>query len=171
MNIYLIGFRGSGKTTLGKILAKELKKNFIDIDKLIEKKESKSIAEIFKEKGEEYFRKVETLILKEVASKDNQIISTGGGIVISEENRKIIQENGITIYLTADIETTYKRIKSDNNRPQLTDKDPLEEIKFLIEKRKPLYEKLANYTIDTSKLKIEECVKKIKEFILKEVKI
>ncbi len=170
MNIYLIGFRGSGKTTLGKILAKELKKDFVDIDKLIEKRESKSIAEIFKEKGEEYFRKVETTILKEVASNDNQIVSTGGGIVISEENRKIIQENGISIYLTADTETTYKRIKFDNNRPQLTDKDPIEEIKFLIEKRKPLYEKLANYTIDTSKFKIEECVKKIKEFILKEVK-
>ncbi len=171
MNIYLIGFRGSGKTTLGKILAKELNMNFIDIDKLIEEKENKKISEIFKEKGEEYFRKIEHLTLKEITKQDNQIISTGGGIVILEENRKIIKESGISIYLTTNIETTHKRIQFDNNRPQLTNKDLLEEIKFLIQNRKPYYEELANYTLDTSKYNIEESIKKIKEFIITEVKI
>ncbi|MCX7820243.1 MAG: shikimate kinase [Brevinematales bacterium] len=171
MNIYLIGFRGSGKTTLGKILAKELHREFVDIDRLIEEKEREKISQIFNKKGEEYFRKIESLILKEISVKDNQVVSTGGGIVISEENRKIIKETGITIYLTTDIETTHKRIQFDKNRPQLTDKSPLEEIKFLIEKRRPYYEELADYTIDTSKNNIEQCVKNIKEFLLTGVKL
>ncbi len=168
MNIYLVGYRGTGKTTIGKILAKKLNKTFVDTDELIENRKRKKIEQIFRENGEEYFRKIEHLILKEISSLKNQIVSTGGGIVIKEENRKIIKESGITIYLKADKETIYNRIKFDKNRPSLTDKDPLSEIEYLLEKRKPYYEEIADIEIDTSKTSINdsvnEIINRLKEF-------
>ena len=165
MNIYLIGYRGTGKTTLGRALSRKFRRKFVDLDLLIEEREGRKIEEIFAKDGEKYFRDIEHKVLSEIARQSDLIVSTGGGIVILPENREIIKSTGITIYLTADDKTIYKRIKNDKNRPPLTSKPPLEEVHHLLSIRKPFYEELADITIDTSVSNIEDCSKKIIEFI------
>ncbi|MGC8765227.1 MAG: shikimate kinase [Brevinematia bacterium] len=167
MNIYLTGYRGTGKTTLGKRLSKKLGMDFVDMDRMIEKKEKRSIEEIFFTSGEKYFREVEHRVLCELAERTNLIVSTGGGVVLLPENRKIIRSTGIVIYLTADEKTIYERIKDDKNRPPLTPKPLQEEIKSLLATREPLYEELADITLDTSLYNIKECIEKITEFLKK----
>lgn len=168
-NIVLVGFMATGKTSVACELAKELKTKFIEIDELIEKREGKTIDEIFKEKGEAYFREVEKKITEEVANKlyvPYATISTGGGIVTNEENIKNLKKNGILICLEAEPEVIFDRAKKETHRPLLKVKKPLERIKELLKKRKPLYSK-ANYTINTSNLTISEVVNKIKKIIQK----
>ncbi len=165
MNIYFIGYRGTGKTTLGRVLSKKLKKKFVDLDILIEQEENKSIEKIFFEDGEDYFRKLEHRMLFRIAGETGMVVSTGGGVVILPENRKIIKSTGITIYLTADEHTLCERIKDDKNRPSLTSKPIMEEIKYLLSLRRPFYEELADLTLDTSKSNIDDCISRIIEFI------
>lgn len=165
-NVYFIGFRGSGKTTLAKIISASLHKQFVDIDNLIEEREKLTIEQIFSKKGEEYFRNLETLVLKELSVKSDLIVSTGGGIVMREENRKIISQTGIAIYLTADEKTIYNRIKNDKNRPPLTSLPMEEEIRKLMALRRPFYEELASITLDTSRMGIEECKNIVLNFLM-----
>ncbi|MGC8555149.1 MAG: shikimate kinase [Candidatus Acidulodesulfobacterium sp.] len=151
--IILIGFMGAGKTEVGKILAKNKGFNFIDLDSLIEAQEGMSITEIFKQKGENYFRNIETEILKkidnnktdiykiagkygQIDSKENKnwVISTGGGMPAFNGNMKLLKNIGITIYLKADAKTIYERIKSETHRPVLgeigfTEADVAEKLK------------------------------------------
>ena len=115
MNIALVGMMGCGKTTIGKLIAKDLNFSFIDTDKLIVEKENRSINKIFEENGEEYFREIETSILIKTLNNDNQIISTGGGIIKKDENIKLLKEKSIVIYLKADDKTLYERVKNNNN--------------------------------------------------------
>ncbi|RMA96113.1 shikimate kinase [Hydrogenothermus marinus] len=139
MNIYLIGFMGSGKSTVGKILAEKLNMQFIDLDEEIERRENKTIPEIFKEKGEKYFRNLEKNILKEFAKKDRLVIATGGGVGADEGNLKIMKNSGRVIWLNVSLEEVFKRCEGDTNRPLLN--QPIENIKKLYENRKKLYSK------------------------------
>lgn len=151
MNIALIGMMGSGKTSIGKLLSDSLPVySFVDTDSLIVLKEGKSINEIFTENGESYFRNVETDILKSVFDKDNQIISTGGGIIKSDENLFLLKEKSVVIYLKASADTLYNRVKGNNERPLLNTDGVKEKIVNLLEERSCRYE-AAHYIIETDK--------------------
>lgn len=138
-NIALIGFMGSGKTTIGKILAKYLDMKFIDIDKMISAREKKSIPEIFEEKGEQYFRKLEREIVLEESLNNNIVIATGGGVIIDNENIKNLKETSFIVYLDCTIECIYERVKNSKNRPLLNVENMFETIQELHKKRELLY--------------------------------
>jgi shikimate kinase len=165
MNIILIGFMGSGKSAVGHRLAKKLKMDYLDTDELIEKTEKISINEIFAKKNEEHFRNLETEVIKTLQDYDNFVISTGGGMVLREENVKMLKEIGPLVLLWADPEVVYERVKKHTHRPLLNVPDPVADIKKILDKREPVYRKVADLVIDTSKMTLEEEVKKIEEFI------
>lgn len=150
MNISLIGMMGSGKTTIAKKLALLMPDfTLVDIDSLIVKSENCSINEIFEKQGESAFRKIESKLLNQVLNCDNQIISTGGGVIKSDENISVLKQNSITFYLKADEDTLFERVKNNKERPLLNDCDMQERIKLLLAERKSQYEK-AHITIDTT---------------------
>ena len=148
MNIALVGMMGCGKTTIGKLIAKELGFSFIDTDELIVEEENRSINKIFEENGEEYFREIETSILIKTLNNDNQIISTGGGIIKKDENIKLLKEKSIVIYLEADDKTLYNRVKNNKGRPLLNVDNIQEKITTLLKERENKY-KQAHNTIST----------------------
>jgi shikimate kinase len=147
-NIILTGFMGTGKTAVGKELSRLLNMKLIDVDTEIEKSEKMTINEIFIRFGEKRFREIETEIVKKVSQNKNIIISTGGGVVLKQENIDILKKNGVIVCLTASPETILNRTGNDNNRPLLQVENPLKRIKELINFRKPYYEK-ADIMIDT----------------------
>jgi len=158
---------GSGKTTIAMKLSHELKMDYVSIDNMIEKKEKATINEIFTKKGENYFRSVETEVLRQACAMDNAIIDAGGGVVIKDENWVIMKENGIVICLTADEDTIMARTKKYKHRPLLNVEDPKQKIRSLLAKRSPLYAK-ADHCIDTGKLTVKQVVDKIIEMVKKE---
>lgn len=149
MIISLIGMMGSGKSTIAKLLSDRLGFQMIDTDALIVKKENLSINEIFQNNGEEYFRNIESKILSEVLLVDNSIISTGGGIVKSNDNILILKEKSVVFYLKADENILYERVKNNKERPLLNTEDMFLKIKTLLSERKEKYE-LAHYVIDAN---------------------
>ena len=165
MNIFLIGFMGTGKTTVGKKLAKRLNYEFVDLDHEIVASEGREIPEIFAQEGESYFRDVETKITKKIAYRDNQVVATGGGVVTREENVKCLKENGTVVLLTAKPEEILKRTSGDDYRPLLEVEDPLAKIKGLLEERKEVYD-CTSHQIDTTNLSVLEVVEKIEEEII-----
>ena len=156
---------GVGKTVVGKKLAKQLGLKYIDTDDLIEKMKKRSIKDIFKKKGEPYFRDLETEVLKTLQEYDNFVISTGGGIVMREENVKILKGIGPLVLLWAEPEVVYERIKEEKQRPLLQVPDPREEINKILARRKPVYQGAADFMADTSSLKVEEAVKEIVQWL------
>lgn len=157
--IYLIGFMGSGKTTIGKELAACLNQEVIDTDEEIVKRENKNINDIFAQHGEGYFRSLESLILIEMDGRAG-VITTGGGIVINPENRKRLSETGIVFFLYTSPEEIFKRIEKDHSRPLLKgDKKRL--IRELYEKRMPLYIETAHVIIDTTNKDKAEIIQEI----------
>lgn len=147
-NIALIGFMGSGKSTVGRQLAKALDMKFIDIDKMIAMKEKKSIAEIFAEKGERYFRDVERQIIEEESRENNIVIATGGGAIVDNENLKNLKRTSYVVYLDATVECIYERIKYSRHRPLIAEaEDVLGKIKELYEKRLYLYKVSGDFSI------------------------
>jgi shikimate kinase len=159
-NIILTGFMGSGKTEVGKRLAQRLGYAFLDTDKLIEEKTGKSISEIFREEGESSFRELETEVIKNLSGITGYIISTGGGIVIREENILSLKNIGLVIWLKTSPETIINRISSETHRPLLNVDNPLEQIKKLLSIREQFYSK-ADVSIDTDGLEVDEVVKVI----------
>lgn len=150
MNIILIGMMGSGKTTIGAELAKELPKyKYIDIDTEIEKSTQKKIPDIFLKHGESFFRMLENEKIKHFCKNDSQIISTGGGAFENEENRKLMLNSGKVIYLKATPEEIFNRIKTQTHRPLLKKNLSVEKIESIMKLREKNYEK-AHVTIDTT---------------------
>ncbi|MBT2687072.1 shikimate kinase [Bacillus sp. ISL-47] len=147
-SIYLIGFMGAGKTTIGKELAACLNKEVIDTDEEIVKREKKSINDIFTEQGELYFRLLETKMLQELNNRD-AVITTGGGIVVRPENREALKGKGNVFFLYATPEEIFKRLENDQSRPLLKG-DKIKQIHELYEERMPLYKDAANVIIDTT---------------------
>jgi shikimate kinase len=162
MNIYLIGFMGSGKSTVGKILSEKLKMEFVDIDKEIEKQEKTTIKQIFKEKGEKHFRELERKKLEEFLSKNNFIVSTGGGLGANLENIKKMKESGVVVWLDVSLDEVLKRCANDEDRPLL--KMPVKDLQDLYEERKNVY-KLANIHIKAEKKSPEKIAEEIIENI------
>ena len=165
-NIYLVGFMGTGKTAVGKLLAQKKKWQFLDLDELIELKEKRAIADIFAKKGEPYFRRLESKTLKEVSQEKKFVVACGGGIVINPENLKTMKKSGIAICLTAKPEVILKRTSGYAHRPLLNVNDPKKQIDLLLKLRAPYYAQ-ADITIDTSKLSPEKVVEKILRLTLK----
>jgi shikimate kinase len=165
MNIVLIGFRGTGKSTVGRLLATRLERNFIDSDKHIESSTGKTIKSIFEDDGEDCFRKIEAGVIAELSKEDNKVISAGGGVILREENVRNLKDNGFLILLEATPEIIHSRIEQDKKttqqRPSLTDKKPLDEIKHLIEYREHAYKSAADFTINTSYVSCEDIVNEI----------
>lgn len=161
-NYVLIGFMGSGKTTFGKALAKELGMDFLDTDEYIEKIEGKSIPQIFDEQGESGFREIETQTLRKLKGHiHNTVIATGGGMPLRDENRVLLKEIGTVCYLTATSEEIYDRIKDDTNRPLLQTDNPYERICTMMYDRKPHYLAACDKIIDTGSNDVKKIIKEI----------
>ena len=158
-NIILIGFMGSGKTTIGKALEEKTDMTFVDTDELIEAYEGCKISEIFADKGEAYFRRLENETLKDLlASTDSKVISTGGGIVTNQANIPLLKQLGKVFYLRIKPETVVERLEGDKTRPLLIGEDKLVKVEQLMTGRKELYEMAADKTIDTDGLSVSEIV-------------
>ena len=165
MNIVLIGYRGSGKSTVGSQLAARLKMRFVDIDDLIEKRQAVSISDIVTSHGWGHFRKLERDTIEEISKEDHLIIAPGGGAVLDTDNVKALGRNGTLIWLKADRRTLLKRLNLDSGtntrRPTLTGKGTSEELKEVISLREPIYERVSEIQIDTSTLDVETVVEKV----------
>ena len=159
--IILIGFMGSGKSSIGKKISENLNEKFFSTDDILTTKESKSILQIFEEKGEKYFREVENQILQMLSSMGGKaIVASGGGVVLSEENRKLLKDNFYSIWLYSDIENIMKRVNPES-RPILKDNFTEEKITELFNNRMSLYKKSADLFLNTSNKTIDETLKKI----------
>ncbi len=162
MNIVLIGYRGSGKSTVAGILENLTGMRKISTDAMIEGRVGMTISEFVKKNGWEEFRNVEEDVIKEVSRMDKSIIDTGGGVVLRESNITALRENGKIFFLKADPKILAERIKQENTRPPLIEgKKPWEEIEEVLKERMPLYKKAADYTIDTGKISPEKVADKI----------
>ncbi len=160
MNIYLVGFMGTGKTSVGRLLAAQKKWNFIDLDDLIELKQQRRIVDIFAQDGEPYFRKIEKKFLKQVSTQKKFVVACGGGVVLDPDNIKLMKKTGILICLCANCEAILKRVSASTHRPILNVAKPRERIELLLKMRAPYYMQ-ADCTIDTSKLTIKQVAQKI----------
>jgi shikimate kinase len=157
-NIILIGFMGTGKTTVGKRLAQILQWQHVDTDHVIEEKEG-SILEIFHQHGEAYYRQIEAKYVRQVTLGSEQVITTGGGSVLLPENRIALKQSGFVVLLTASPETIIKRVREDQDRPLL--QGNLEErVHQLLRDRENAYQ-FADYTVDTTDLSVDEIVRQI----------
>ncbi|MDI6606757.1 MAG: shikimate kinase [Candidatus Omnitrophota bacterium] len=163
-NIYLVGFMGTGKTAVGREVARSKKWRFLDLDELIELKEKAFIADIFAKKGEPYFRKLEKKVLKEASAQKNFVVACGGGIVSDKDNINIMKETGIIVCLKASPEAILKRTSGYTHRPLLNVDDPKKQIELLLKLRAPYYT-LADRTIDTSTISIAEAAGRILKII------
>ena len=165
MNIYLIGYRCTGKTTVGQALAKRLGREFIDADDYLEAKAGRSIQRIFAEDGEPAFRKLECEVIAELAGRSNTIIAAGGGAVLNEANVQQMKQSGVCVLLEADAKTIHERMQADVRtalqRPSLTDKNPYAEIEHLLAFRRPYYDRAADLRFDTAKVSFEDVVEAI----------
>ena len=159
-NLTLTGMMGVGKSTIGKNLAKKLNYNFVDVDKLIEKKENSSINVIFKNYGESYFRKIESEITLTVLKKDNSVISLGGGAFLNNSIRKSVKKLSISFWLDASINELVKRLKKNKRRPLLFRKNIEETVKKIYFERKKIYNE-ADHRIKCNYERSGEIVKKI----------
>ncbi len=159
-NLVLVGMMASGKTTIGKLVAKIKDLEFVDTDKSIEKKNSMTIYEIFKKKGEKFFREEEKKEVLKNLEKKNCIIAVGGGSFVNKSIRENILKNAISFWLDVDIKTLNKRVKWNKNRPLLNKKNNMKKLNNLYAERKKIYE-LADHKIECEQLTKENIVKKI----------
>jgi shikimate kinase len=166
MNVVLIGFRGSGKSTVGRELAARMKAEFIDCDELIEKRTGVSIAELFEKQGESHFRTLESQLIIELAALDGKVIATGGGAVLKYQNMQCFKRAGAKVYfLDVGAQTAFRRIQGDaenrSRRPALTPKDPFTEVREQIELRRSYYLNGADATVPVDERPVEGIVKEI----------
>lgn len=161
-NIILIGFMGAGKSSVGTYLANALSMKFVDTDNEIEKRCQMTISEMFKSKGEEVFRLMETNLLSEYQETLNQtVLSTGGGMPLRKENARLLREVGFVIFLKTSKEVTYQRLKSDTTRPLLQCENPLGAIEQMLKIRVPIYEACADMVLETKDKSIDKIVQEI----------
>ena len=157
MNIILIGFMGTGKTSSGKKVAEELGMTFIDMDHVIEERENRKISDIFDTDGEPYFRQLEFNLAKELSDKDNLVVATGGGIVLNQENINNFESSGKVICLSADPQIILERVAKETHRPLLEGDEKMNKILGILESRKELYGAISNQ-VDTTELDINGVV-------------
>lgn len=166
-NVFLTGFMGTGKSSVGKILAERLGCQFIDLDALIVAEAGISIKEIFAAQGESYFRALEADMVRRLVSEKGAVISTGGGVVIDPENRRWMREHGVVVNLTATAHAIRERLAADNERPLLQNDNSLEKIVSMLAEREPFYRD-ADIRIDTTGKGVEDIVLQILVWLKKE---
>jgi shikimate kinase len=162
-NIFFIGLMGAGKTTIGKLLAKHLGKTFYDTDHEIEKRTGVKIPVIFELEGEVGFRKRETAVIQDLTKLNNIVMATGGGAVIAEENRKLLQTNGTVIYLRANVHELWHRTRNDKHRPLLQNVDIRAKLELLYAERNPLYTQTATLIFDTGNQPVAHILNQIEK--------
>lgn len=167
-NIYLVGFMATGKTSVGKELANRLNMEFFDLDDLIEQRENMAIVDIFKQKGEPYFRKAEKEAVKDISLKKDLVVGCGGGAIVDEENLATLKRSGLIICLKTEVDVILERSKGTVQRPLLNVENPRERISELLKKREPFYNQ-ADYVIDTTDLEIKEVVDKVLAIVDKSI--
>lgn len=161
MNIVLIGMRGSGKTTVGEILAQRLGRQLIEMDELIVQRLGLSIPEIVEKYGWDRFREVEETITREVAVLDNAVNATGGGVVTREKNIRELKKKGKLVWLKVSLDTLLRRIGNGQSRPSLTGRPQREDMETVLAERSPIYERVADFIIDTEGKTPEEIAEAI----------
>jgi shikimate kinase len=157
-NIFLVGMMGAGKTTVGKFLAHQTGNIFLDSDEEIQHRTGVSISHIFDIEGEAGFRQREASVIKDLVTRDNIVLATGGGAVLSEQNRIALRDNGIVVYLKSTVHDLWQRTRHDRNRPLLQTVDPRAKIKELFELRDPLYTQVADLVMPTGKQSVHSLV-------------
>ncbi|MDB6152954.1 MAG: aroK [Chthoniobacteraceae bacterium] len=165
-NIVLIGFMGSGKSSIGRLLSKKLGFQFVDTDRVIIERAGMEISDIFAQHGEDYFRDLESTTLASLAHLRRCIIATGGGVVLREANRALLSGLGFVVGLAADEEVIFERVSRNAKRPLLQTENPRETVRRILNERLNLYEAAAQFTVDTSQLTYEQ----IAEIIINEVR-
>ncbi len=161
-NIILIGYMGAGKSTVGKALAECLGYSFVDTDLWIEKKEEEIISLIFEQKGEEYFRNLETECLIQLLKEEKgKVISVGGGLPLRRKNRELLKKLGMVIYLKATPEVIFERVKNDKSRPLLQSANPKERIITMMKEREEFYQEAACLTILVDHKSVEQIISEI----------
>jgi shikimate kinase len=159
-NIALIGFMAVGKSAIGRSLATKLRRRFVDLDRVVERIEGSKVREIFERRGEAYFRQLEKRTLEEVLQAENQVIATGGGVILDDENLKLLREKALLIGLSAEVDVLLARAGVDIKRPLLQGDNRRERVEDLLRQRAPRYAQ-AHIMIDTSHLTVDQVVKKI----------
>ena len=164
-NILLIGYRGTGKTTVGRLLAERLGWGFLDADRILEDTHGQSIKEIFAHEGESGFREQEAMVLANLCQAEHRVIATGGGAILRPQNRVLMKRSGFVVWLTADAPTLLARLQADpttaDSRPPLTARGMLEEITELLTVRTPLYRETADLEIDAARPHPEDVAEEI----------
>ena len=160
-NIILVGFMGSGKSTVGRMLARQLRFHFLDTDKLVEQRARMTIPEIFSKYGEADFRERETAELESLAGLHRHILATGGGIVTVPQNIPLLRSLGLVVLLKADPDEIYRRVSRNSARPLLQVEDPRKRVLDLMAKRQPLYESASHFQVDSTRLRHEDVTAKI----------
>ena len=160
-NIFLVGLMGSGKTTIGKALAKRLNLRFVDADHEIEARTGAAIPLIFEIEGEASFRQREADVIRDLTAQQGIVLATGGGAVLNEQSRRYLHERGTVIYLRASVNSILQRTSHDRNRPLLQTADPKAKIEELSRQRAPLYQEVAHITIETGRPNVASVVQNI----------
>jgi shikimate kinase len=161
-NLILVGFMGTGKTSVGKAAAEALGFSYVDTDDIVEDGAGKAISRIFADEGEPHFRDLETQALRSLADVERHVVSTGGGVVLRDDNWDAMRKAGLVVCLAADPEVIYERTRHESHRPLLQTDDPMARIRELLENRLPYYAR-ADETIDTSDLGVAEVVERLLE--------
>jgi shikimate kinase len=165
-NIVLIGFMGSGKSSVGRMLARRLRFQFLDTDTLIEERARMAIKDIFARQGEERFRERETAVLESLLGKRRHVLATGGGIVTQPRNLPLLHQLGWVVLLKADPEELYRRVSRNRDRPLLHVRDPRGRVNEMLEVRQPLYEQAADFQVDSTGMRRED----VAELVLAEAR-
>ena len=160
-NLILVGPMGAGKSSIGRRLAKQLNKKFYDCDQVIEERTGVTITTIFELEGEGGFRQRETKILQELVKNQNAVIATGGGVILKAKNLNLIRHNSIVIYLKASLDSQIKRTKHDKKRPLIQTRQRRATLEKLARSRNPIYQQVADITIDTDRQSIHASLKKL----------
>lgn len=164
-NLVLVGMMGSGKTTMGRALARHLGKVFVDSDEEIIKRTGVTVPHIFDIEGEAGFRLRETAVIRDLVGRDNIVLATGGGAVLAEENRAMLQQNGIVIYLKANVHDLWQRTRHDRNRPLLQTSDPYARLTELFQQRDPLYQQVSDIVVQSGKQSVHVLMQHLVEEI------
>lgn len=164
-NIFIVGSMGSGKTSIGKMLAKNNNLSFLDTDHEIIRSCGYSIPDIFEKFGEEHFRGLETEQLRKMNVIENHVISTGGGIILRDDNERLMKDLGIIIFLDININSQIDRVKNRKNRPLLNNKSLKDNLLSLKKIRDPIYKKISNYIIDVSGKERDQVINEIQKII------
>jgi len=160
-NVFLVGMMGAGKTTAGRLMARRLKREFLDTDLEIERRCGVKVPVIFEIEGEAGFRQREAAVIAELTAREDVVLATGGGAVLDEANRRHLAARGTVVYLHAPPPALYERVRQDRNRPLLASADPQARLQELYAVRDPLYREIADVVVDTGRQSVQNLARQL----------